>query len=557
MTQLAIYILPFVLSFAALSQAQPLSEVLGRPTDVSVTLNLLFDYDADVVLQSGTRPDALDSRSDTLQARAGLPLVHVIERLAPDTRHYYRSTWRRAGAGQFASGPVRTFHTQRARGRIFRFGIIADSHLYDKKGIPEMMRSTMRSMAADELDFVLDLGDTFGDDHEPFTITAAEIDKLHRDFLPYVGMVCHSAPLFLCLGNHEGESGYYLLQTPPNNIAVHGTLARKKYFSNPVPDRFYTGNSDAEPYGMGLPENYYSWEWGDAQFIVLDAYRASALAAKAVDWDWTLGARQYEWLRNTLRNSTARYRFVFAHHVSGEGRGAAAQAPLFEWGGSDKKGRWGFDSNRPGWEAPVHQLFVRYGVQVFFQGHDHLFAQETLDGVVYQETPMPSDSTYTIGTLANADAYLSNQREGSGYLRVLVAGDSALVEYVRCLMPKDTSAARPSGFVDFSYTVAARVLGIENNSTVPGSAFLRAYPNPTTEVSHLTFELPACGAALLRIHDVMGRHVATLCETSLPAGRHERQWDGRGLDGAPVPPGAYICVLQTAAALSTHVLIRR
>ena len=40
--------------------------------------------------------------------------------------------------------------------------------------------------------------------------TSAQMDALHKDYRPYLGSICHSIPLFICLGNHEGEKAYYL-----------------------------------------------------------------------------------------------------------------------------------------------------------------------------------------------------------------------------------------------------------------------------------------------------------------------------------------------------------
>ena len=45
----------------------------------------------------------------------------------------------------------------------------------------------------------------------------------------------------------------------------------------------------------------------------------------------------------------------------------------------------GFRQNRPGWEMPIHELFVKHGVNIVFHGHDHLFVREELDGIIYQE----------------------------------------------------------------------------------------------------------------------------------------------------------------------------
>ena len=63
-----------------------------------------------------------------------------------------------------------------------------------------------------------------------------------------------------------------------------------------------------EAYGIGSPENYYAWTWGDALFVVLDVYRYQNINSdKPQNWDWSLGLKQYTWLRNTLENSTAKY----------------------------------------------------------------------------------------------------------------------------------------------------------------------------------------------------------------------------------------------------------
>jgi hypothetical protein len=46
---------------------------------------------------------------------------------------------------------------------------------------------------------------------------------------------------------------------------------RKRYFPNPVPDSFYTGDATQHPQA-GLLQDYYAWEWSDALLVVLDPY---------------------------------------------------------------------------------------------------------------------------------------------------------------------------------------------------------------------------------------------------------------------------------------------
>ena len=78
----------------------------------------------------------------------------------------------------------------------------------------------------------------------------------------------------------------------------------------------------------------------------------------------------------------------------GSGRGGVDECDLYEWGGRNKRGDWEFAQRRPGWELPVHQLMVKHGVTIFFQGHDHLYCQQQRDGIIYQEVPMPADHGY-------------------------------------------------------------------------------------------------------------------------------------------------------------------
>lgn len=225
--------------------------------------------------------------------------------------------------------------------------------------------------------------------------TVTERYALQRQFL---GLVGDSAPLFLVNGNHE-QAAQSNLNGTPNNVALWAQLARNRYYPQPAPDGFYTG--DAQPVEhIGSLRDYYAWTWGDALFVVLDPYWHSSVPVdnalggdgKRSDmWDITLGDAQYQWFRNTLENSDARYKFVFAHHVNGTGRGGIELAGDYEWGGKGKNGAWEFTRMRPGWELPIHQLMAKTGVTIFFQGHDHLFDRQELDGVIYQTLPEPAN----------------------------------------------------------------------------------------------------------------------------------------------------------------------
>ncbi len=519
------------------TQAFVTAQILSRPTDKAITISVVPKRALQIYYEYGTAPSAYSNLSGTKLSAANVPVVILLAGLTPNTRYYYRIRYKDAASNVFLSGDEYTFRTQRVKGAPFAFTIEADPHPYDKKGSHSLWYLAMRNQLKDSADFLLDLGDTFGDDHNPFTITSDELRQLHLDCLPFFGTVCHSSPLFLCIGNHEGESGYYLLQTPPNNLGVNGTLWRKYYYPNPVPDGFYTGNKTIEGFGVGSPENYYAWEWGDALFVVLDAYRGYTVNAKPRGWEWTLGKDQYDWFTQTLESSKAKYKFVFTHHTLGETRGGTATAKLYEWGGyeADEK-TWGFAANRPGWALPLHQLMVKNGVTIFFQGHDHLFAKEELDGLVYQEVPMPSDSTYIIGTRDNGDAYTGVKMNASGHIRVTVSAAQTTVEYVRAWLPADESAQHKNGEVAYSYSVFPKTTSVEPVRPMPAAFDLgQNYPNPFNPSSTIRYSISSSGYVHLSVCDVLGRTVAQLVQQEQAAGVYEVRLNAGGL-----PSGMYI-----------------
>jgi hypothetical protein len=557
--------LGLLLCVACRSDAQPVemaastfaaTPILSRPTDRSIAITIVPSDSAQVSFEFGAKQLSYPRQTTTRNVSANIPQTFVLDSLKQDTRYYYRMRSKVVGSTQFQAGDEHSFQTQRPAGSSFKFTIEADPHPYDKKGSHTLWPITMANQLADSADFLIDMGDTFGDDHNPFTITSGEIRQLHLDSRGYFGLVCHSSPLFFCLGNHEGESGYYLLQTAPSNIGVYGTLWRKYFYVNPIPDGFYSGNSTTEDFGMGLPENYYAWEWGDALFVVLDAYRYYTANAKPRGWDWTIGKAQYDWLKQTLETSKAKFKFVLTHHVLGETRGGIVPGKLYEWGGYESDGKtWGFTTNRPGWAMPIHQLMVKNGVNIFFQGHDHLYAREEMDGIVYQEVPMPSDSTYAIGVTDNGDAYTGLNIDGSGHLRVAVSPDSVTVDYVQAWLPKDESGTRHNKQVAYSYSVRAKTTSVAENAQVPEKIALdQNFPNPFNPSTVIGYTVGGAGRQAsgvsevsLVVYDMLGRIVATLVDGYLEPGKHLATWDA-----SHVSSGTYFYQLRSNGTVVTR-----
>ena len=196
------------------------------------------------------------------------------------------------------------------------------------------------------------------------------------------------------------------------------------------------------------------------------------------------------------------------HHVLGEARGGANLATLYEWGGGEGKASTSaFATNRPGWEMPIHQLMVKNKVNIFFQGHDHLYAKEDIDGMVYQTIPMPSDSSYTLGMIANADAFGGVKLPGSGHLRVTVSPEKVQVDFVNAVLPKDGTPALKNGDISYSYTVGST--GTVTSVMQPSEKItgMKTWPNPFSDQISIQFELKKRQAVEINISDELGNQV--------------------------------------------------
>jgi hypothetical protein len=451
--------------------------VLGRPTDTSIALNVLAAKDVDATVSYGTSTDALSEMTAPFSAPKGEPQEVVLEELAPNTRYHYELVDSATGEALVEG----TFHTQRASGSTFTFEVMGDSQPERRKQFDANLYAQMlRSVSADRPDFFISSGDDFSVDTLK-TISAETVAERYGIQRPYLALVGQSAPVFLVNGNHE-QASLANLDGTASNVAVWAQNSRNSLFSQPAPDGFYTGDAENVEH-IGLLRDYYAWEWGDALFVVIDPYWHSKVTVdnavggqgggqgtggkakregaqpgqgrgggKVSDkWSITLGDAQYAWLQKTLESSEAKYKFVFAHHVLGTGRGGVELAGLYEWGGKNAQGVDEFAAKRPGWDFPIHQLMVENGVSIFFQGHDHVWATQELDGVVYQALPNPADPNYASD---QAKAYRTGEvLPSSGRARVTVSDDKVRVEYVRSYFPKDATAEHPDGEVAYSYEI--------------------------------------------------------------------------------------------------------
>ncbi len=538
-------------------------ELLTCPTATTVTVTMCADRELEVYVEHGTRSGSHAVQTVPALHPASVPFSIVVEGLSANTEYVYRVRYRTPGAPSFAARPEYRFHTARPRGSRYTFGIEADPHL-DAATLPAMYRRTLANILHDSPDFLIDMGDTFMTE-KMAGVTRDSVLKRAMLLRTCFDSTCHSVPLFLVQGNHDGELGW-LVKGTADELPVWATLTRKAWYPMPEPGAFYSGDTTVTRY-VGRRQAYYSWEWGSALFIVLDPYWNTVRkpgASKDI-WDFTLGRTQYEWLKRTLETSTATLKFVFCHQVLGgvdtEGRGGIEAAPYHEMGGLNADGSQGFAARRPGWAKPIHALLVDNHVQVFFHGHDHVYVKQDLDGVVYHLLPQPGyynynnpERTYSTTSQATNSSYTHGTVVSSpGYVRVTVMDTTATVEYVRTYLPEHENAQRRNGDIGHQYTVSTSgvTTSASTPAAVPAAATLHQnHPNPFSAVTTIRADLASAGHVRLEVIDILGRTMTVLQDGVMSPGGHIWSFNGAGH-----PPGVYLCRLTVDGAPQVQRMI--
>jgi len=306
--------------------------------------------------------------------------------------------------------------TQREAGEAFTFAMLSDTHIgayleYSNQGYPETLEAISAEVGQAAPDFVVNLGDMldfhqFGFNSPP---PSGEITALaYQNYRYLLGDMAGHTSHFPVIGNWDGEAGSYTAEQ-----IAWSREQRQLYVPAPDPATY--------PEGAAPGADYYAYTWGDALFIVLNVMSYTTAEHvlnddEAAD-DWTLGTEQLDWFRSTLEDATSKWRFVFIHHTVGGAAGDAANSAY---------GRGGGQAAYVGEQATVHELMLEHGVQIFFYGHDHVFADMVVDGIHYS---MPGSAGAPWKFTTEETGYTEYWDE-SGWGRVDVSPDSVHVQFI-------------------------------------------------------------------------------------------------------------------------------
>jgi len=459
------------------SNSSTVNFIVGRPTNTSMAVSLLSSVNTTTYVEYGYKSTSLTLKTKPLSLDALTPKIIELSSLKPASQVYFRIRNKSGSSTFYDESEVNSFATAKKIGSTFSFVVTGDSHpeRAGKMFNEELYSQTLANIAKQKPDFMVMLGDDFSIDPliEKGQASKENVEKIYSTQRNWLSTVAKSIPIFLVNGNHE-QAAAYLLDGSDSNPAVLAGNARLKYFPLPDSNSFYSADFESIEY-VGKPRDYYSWTWGDALFVTLDPYwhskspvdNVAGVSADAAQsggkgsgktsdlWSIGIGDAQYAWLKKTLETSKAKFKFVFAHHVMGTGRGGIEVSTGYEWGGEDTKGKRSFTEMRPTWEMPIHDLMVKNGVNVFFQGHDHIFVHQERDGLIYQSMPNPADDTFS---MFNENAYLSGTKApNSGHVRVSIGPKTGKVEYFLSARSVDQSAERQNLKIAHSYEIKAKI----------------------------------------------------------------------------------------------------
>ena len=301
----------------------------------------------------------------------------------------------------------------------FSFGVYGDSRSgFDVEDESrERHQRIAKAIDARRPDFVVNTGDVclVGEEYEYWGLDLFEPAKeLMKD-----------TPYYIAIGNHEGNAHWYY-----------------DFFS-------YPGR-----------ENYYSFDYGNAHFTILDSNPPDALKP---------GNAQYEWMKHNLQSSDATWKFVAFHHPpyitlpDSVPQSLAAEVLTLQ------------ESLAP--------VFEEYNVDMVFNGHHHLYERTypikggTIDfqgGVIYITTGGGGAELSRFAMEKKSDYIAEGVDDTWSYCLVRIIGDSL-----------EMTVYDIDGHLIDSLTITAPQIGYiltmeaTGSGTIDPAAGMRVYPEGT------------------------------------------------------------------------------
>jgi len=344
---------------AAVVTRQPL-EVLVSPylqwvTKTSITVMWQTNESSTSVVHYGETSECKQS------VNAGDAKIHEVRipDLKPETQYFYKveST---TDADEKYFSPVLGFQTAVQPDTPFAFAVISDT-----QGNPAVSAVLAKMAWAQRPNFAVHSGDLVS--------TGRNKDHWLDHFFPGMRPLIDRVAFFPVLGNHEQNADHYY-----------------NYVS--LPD----------------PEFYYTFHYGNTQFFMVDTNQKVSVDSE-----------QYNWLKQQLEMSTAKWKFVCHHH------------PPYSSDENDYGDLWKTNKSSRGdlRARELVPLYEEFGVDIVWNGHIHSYERTwrirkgkavEKDGPFYMITGGGGGGLETPGPVR--PFFQNNVRYGHHYVMVYING---------------------------------------------------------------------------------------------------------------------------------------
>lgn len=276
----------------------------------------------------GTNPDNLD-QSVSVTGNATEHTVGLTN-LTPNTRYYYSIG---TAATNLTSGTNYFFVTSPLQAKPTRIWVLGDAGTAGN-GSPTRQASVRdayyNATAGAYTDLMLMLGDNAYNSGTDTEFQAAVFDMY--------GAILRQTPLWSCVGNHETAQSH----------TFNANIPYYRIFDFPR-----NGEAGGVPSGT---EQYYSFDYGNIHFVVLDAMTTSRAA------DGPMAT----WLQQDLEANTNHWLIAFWHH------------PPYTKGSHDSDNPNGADFELVEMRENILPLLESYGVDLVMGGHSHAYERSFL-----------------------------------------------------------------------------------------------------------------------------------------------------------------------------------
>lgn len=223
---------------------------------------------------------------------------------------YHYQIVSRSPSGEEVNSEDAVFRVAPGAGTPFSFAVYGDSrHPVTSNGNWDTHATVAQAIHATRPDLVLHTGD--------LTLDGRQHKRWLTEFFGPAKGLFSDTPIYAAIGNHEANAHWFY-----------------DFFSYP------------------RPENYYSFDYGNTHFVVIDSYAT----VKGVAEYSVIGrdSAQYRWLVDDLKLSKAKWKVVLLHH------------PIYD-------SSFQFDPESLKLRQTLSPVFEQYGVDIVFNGHDHLY----------------------------------------------------------------------------------------------------------------------------------------------------------------------------------------